>query len=64
MNGYTKHEIAKRDEIAEMVRSGESPTAVRVKSIEFIVSNKKRRAKRMHLLKSTVRMWITFFNAG
>jgi hypothetical protein len=61
MNGYSKFEIMTRDLIADLIAAGEYGKA-REESRSFIARNKSRSLQRRHLLKATVRFWITAMN--
>ncbi len=61
LNGFSPSEMATRNKIAELVEAKQFSEA-RSLSNTFIQANKKRSSQRRHLLKVTVKFWITMMN--
>jgi hypothetical protein len=61
LKGYSGHEMATRKKIEQMIAAKQFQEAKEL-SQSFINSNKKRMSRRRHLLKATVRFWLTAMN--
>lgn len=61
LNGFSPKEIEVRNQIAKLIEAKEFEQARKL-SKEFIESSQRRKSHRRHLLKQTVKFWISTMN--